>query len=216
MTGWTSARWECRAGRPDRGRNVRVGSGRDYGPRASGLDVASAGLAAFSAGRHSSDLSAPFGHVLTTRPLHGTGLARLGRVLPLGIAPMQAGPICLVVDVSPDQRPDADIPAGLGLPVFIFRTLVAHSNLPYPIWTQVTRRHLGRLYYRFFTEQIKCQEFLGSRPASTGRSPFANHSHRGESHFSSTLVVRTITPQHSQRRNTRYTVETELALKKTA
>ncbi len=85
-----------------------------------GLDVALAGLAAFSAGRHSSDLSAPFGHVLTTRPLHGTGLARLGRVLPLGIAPMQAGPICLVVDVSPDQRPEADIPAGLGLPVFIF------------------------------------------------------------------------------------------------
>ncbi len=131
MSGWTSARWECRAGRRDRGRNVRVGSGRDYGPRASGLDVASAGLAAFSAGRHSSDLSAPFGHVLTTRPLHGTGLARLGRVLPLGIAPMQAGPICLVVDVSPDQCPDADIPAGLGLPVFIFRTRSCEpSTLP--------------------------------------------------------------------------------------
>jgi hypothetical protein len=129
------------------------------GTIASGLDVASAGPAAFSAGRHSSDLSAPPGRVLTTRPLHGTGLAWMGRVMLLGIAPMQAGPICLMVDVSPDQRPDADVPAGLGLPVFIFRTLVAHSNLPYPIWTQVTRRHLGRLHYRFFTEQIKCQEF---------------------------------------------------------
>ena len=116
-----------------------------------GLDVASAGAAAFSAGRHSSDLSAPPGPVLSTRPFNGTGLARLGRVMLLGIAPMQAGPICLVMNLSLDQRPDADIPAGLGLPVFIFSTLVAHSNLPYPSWTQVARRHLGRLHvYLFF------------------------------------------------------------------
>ena len=122
------------------------------GTLASGLDVASARPAAFSAGLHSSDLSVPSGRVLNTRPLHGTGFARLGRVMPLGIAPMQAGPICLVVDLALDQRPDAEIPAGLGLPVFIFRTLVAHSNLPYPIWTQVTRRHLGRLHvYLYFT-----------------------------------------------------------------
>ena len=103
------------------------------GTLASGLDVASAGPAAFSAGRHFSDLSPPSGLILTTRPLHGTGLAWLGRVMLLGIAPLQAGPTCLVVDVSPDQRPDADIPACLGLPISIFRMLVAHSNLPYAI-----------------------------------------------------------------------------------
>ena len=172
---------------------------------ASGLDVASAGPATFSAGRHFSDLSAPPGPVLTTWPLHPTGLAWLGRVMLLGIAPVQAGPTCLVVDVSPDQRPDADIPASLGLPVFIFRTFVAHWNLPYSNWTQVARRHVGRLHYRFLTVQIKCQEFLGSRPASTGGSPVANHGHHGKSHFSSTLVVRTIAPSHSQQGDTRHT-----------
>ncbi len=130
------------------------------GTLASELDVASAGPAAFSAGRHSSDLSAPPVPVLTTRPLHGTGLAWLSQVMLLGIAPMQAGPICLVVDVSPDQRPDADIPASLGLPVFIFRTFVAHWNLPYSNWTQVARRHVGRLHIYCFSVQIECQEFL--------------------------------------------------------
>ena len=143
------------------------------GTLASGLDVASAGPATFSAGCHSSDLSAPSGRVFTTRPLHGTGFARLGRVVLLGITPMQAGPICLVADLSLDQRPDADIPACLGLPIFIFRTFVAHSNLPYPIWIQVTRRLTGRLHILCLLEQIECQEFSGA-------SPLTNHGRCGE------------------------------------
>lgn len=55
------------------------------GTLASGLDVASAGPAAFSAGHHFSDLSAPPGRVLTTRPLHGTSAfsSKVIRIIPL-------------------------------------------------------------------------------------------------------------------------------------
>ncbi len=188
------------------------------GTIASGLDVASAGPAAFSAGRHFSDLSALPGPVLTTRPLHPTGLAWLGRVMLLGIAPMQAGPICLVVDVSPDQRPDADIPAGLGLPVFIFRTLVAHSNLPYPIWTQVTRRHLGRLHiYLFLNSANTVPRVLGE----VGLHRRAGHRLRITVIVANRTALRlwSYVPSYHrilQQGDTRHTVETDLTLKKTA